>query len=470
MTWNATWLRLGLLLACMAAALVALVDQRGILWASGGSAQAGVVHGCAGRLAPQTALLGGVGRAQLRDAVLAASPAQAAGPYEQGAVGTPNLWSDNNPRPGAGGGYEARWWALDAEGRLDDVVVDVLRYASASQAQQALLAAADPRCHRRGKAAAAALPAGARLLGWQNPDNAWQQDTLFARAALLYRVSDAPPGVGAAEVVQQAREGDRASAVTQALACLLPRADCPQAPLAALEARAGTPAPVVDGASPTWPRTAAQGSAYVQAVSLHAYDVPYMSALRPAIRAPLPEPALLGHCAHVPVTGTAIGARSPLFAVREGLSRWTAQSSATLLASEGAAASYVAAVRRALAGPCAKRFYTEAVARSQRSHPHARLDFALRPLALTAPQSYRRDWPYRPVGERLSLQAILTTHRQRRLRRFYVADLVVFAYRRALVELSVTTSGAPFPEANLRYLESVLVGRAEARWGASSTG
>jgi hypothetical protein len=469
MWWHAKWLRLVVLLTCLAASLLALLAQHGALWASTGSARAAGVGACAGRTAPQTAPASGAVLAQLRASVLGASPAQAGEPYEQGVVATANLWSDNRPRAGIGGGYEARWWALDSEGRLDDVVVDVLRFANAGDARRALSVAADPRCHRDGATAAATLPAGARLPGWLNPDGAWQQDTLLARGALLYRVSDSPPSVGAGASTQQARERVRASTVTQALACALPNANCPRGPLAALEARTGSPARA-SGASNarSWPRTAAQGSAYVRVVSLRPYDVPTMSELSPASRSgTLREPALLTRCMHAaPSTGAGVSASSPLFGAREGLWEWTAQSTTTLLASEQAAASYVAAVRTALAGACARRFYSDAATASRRSHPRVVLaDLTLSQLALAAPDSYRGAWPYQPVGERASFKALITTRSRRRLRLSYFGEGFLFNYKRAIVALSLTATRAPIPQATLRYLESALVGRAEARWG-----
>jgi hypothetical protein len=47
----------------------------------------------------------------------------------------------------------------------------------------------------------------------------------------------------------------------------------------------------------------------------------------------------------------------------------------------------------------------------------------------------------------------------------FYADVLVFAYKRALVELATSTAAAPLPDANRRYLESALAGRAVANWG-----
>ena len=466
MRWNARWPRLGVLLVCLAAALAALLGQRGLLWSSSNSAQANVPAGCDGRMSPATQLASDSALAQLRAAALAATPAGTAAPYEQGTVGPANLWSDNQPRPVAGGGYEARWWALNAEGRTDDVVVDVLRFANAGQAQASLLAAADPRCHRQATAGAGALPAGARELAWLNPDGAWQRDTLLARGPLLYRVSDAPPGLAASEAAQLAREAARAAAVTHALACLLPAAGCDRHTLAALAASVGSPAPA-PSAAVGWPRTVAQASAYVRAVQLRPYDLPYMTALPRSGRAgAAPAVTPSARCAHAApaVGGLAVGASSPLFAMRPGRWRQSAWSRAALLGRDGAAADYMRALSRALAGACARRVLATDLARI--GGPRVRFaDLHLTPLTPAAPESHRGRWAYRPVDERISVAVLLSTRRGRPLRRLLFIEIFAFAYRNAVVELEVTSKEAPLADANRRYLQSALVGRAEARWG-----
>jgi hypothetical protein len=479
MTRGVKWLRSSVLLALLLATVLALLDANGAIWSRTGSAQARVAKGCAGRLAPEAAFVPGDALRQMRGTALAALPRAAGDPYEQGLVGTPNLWSDDQPRlfqPGGRGtlpgAYEVRRWALNAEGRLDDVVVDLLRFANPAQAALALAVAADPRCHHAGSARAATLLVGARLLNWVNPDGAYEQDTLLATGPFLYRVADAPPGVGA-NAAQASRERDRVATVTQVLACSLPQAACVEGDLAAAGARAGAPAPLRVDTSPAWPDSAAQAAAYVRAVSLRPYDLAYMAAVQPAAtRGVKAKQGSLDRClAGAPSPAGAVEGTSPLFASHRGAQRQAVQSTALVLASEAAAARYVAGVKRAFEGPCARRFVRRAiraaalsfVARSGARVRLGRFVVALQPAG--APDTYRGSWPYRAAATRVSFRALVTTGRGRRRSVTYYDEAFVFAYRRALVELSITSTGLPLPEADLTYLESVLVGRAEARWG-----
>ncbi len=471
MSHDSRWLRLPVLLACLLAATIVLLHERGVLWGSTPSAQAGVVQGCDGRRAAQAAPLAAGELARLREQALAPLP-PADGAYEQGLVGSENLWSDDRPAPathataGTPAGYEARWWALDAEGRRDDVVVDVLRYADARAARQALALAADARCRRDGSARAATLPAGARLLSWVNPDGAYQQDTLLARGSFLYRVADAPPTVES-DAAQWARERARVTSATQALACALPRAACPAAALAKAAARAGAPAPAPDVPA-TWPATAAQAAAYVRAVSLRAYDVPYMTAVESgaAVHEAI-QPAFAAAClAGAPPLAPARSASSPQFAFDRRGQVQGVWSIASLLGSEAASEALLAADSRAFANGCAKRYFSRALAREQRAEPRVRfVDVRVQALPVAAPERYADVWPRRAVAERISYVALLSTRRGRRERVRYFEEGFAFAYRRAVVQLAIVSAPSPLADANRSYLESVLVGRAVAAWG-----
>jgi hypothetical protein len=456
------WARLSVLLAMLLASVLALLDAHGALSSGAGNARARVAAGCGGRPAPEATLVPDAALAEMRATALAVLPRAAGHPYEQGLVGTSNLWSDEQPRlfsaGGAGrrpGAFEVRWWALDAEGRMDDVVVDVLRFADPGKAALALALAADPRCHRAGSARAATLLAGARTLSWLNPDGAYEQDTLLARGRFLYRVADAPPDVGSYPV-------------TEVLACSLPQAACVEGDLAAAGARAGAPAALRPDTSPGWPLTKAQATAYVRAVSLRPYDLSYMTEVQPAAtRRAGSEQSYRAMCLPGAPSSAGAGRASPLFAFRRGLQQQTVQSAAVLMASDAAAARYVAAVRRIFAGPCARSFFRQALAAAARSRSRVRLGGLLvGPEQVRAPDTYTGTWPYRAAAGRVSFQVSFTTRRGRRLRLRYYAEGFLFAYRRALVQLSITSTGAPLPQANRRYLESVLVGRAEARWGS----
>jgi hypothetical protein len=480
MTRHAKWLRLSVLLALLLAAVLALLDAHGALSSSGGSPQARVARGCAGRLAPEAAFVHGAALQQMRAAALAALPQPAGNAYEQGLIGTPNLWTDGKPRlflaPGVGatlsGAYEVRWWALDAEGRLDDIVVDLLRFANPAQAALALAVDTDARCHRAGSARAATLLAGGRLLNWVNPDGAYEQDTLLARGPFLYRVADAPPSVGA-DAAQASREHDRVATVTQVLACSLPQANCAERKLAAAATEAGAPAPLRPDSSRAWPHSAAQAAAYVRGVSLRPYDLAYMAAVQPAAirhvaaKQESPYTCLPGR----PSSAGAVEGTSPLLASRRGTQAQAVQSTALLLASEAAAARYVVAVKSAFEGSCARTFVRRAIrsaARSFVARSGARIRLGRLVVNLQsakAPDTYRGSWPYRAAATRVSFRAIVTTRRGLRLSVSDYYEGFAFAYRRALVELFITSTRLPLPEANLTYLESVLVGRAEAGWG-----
>jgi hypothetical protein len=468
----ATWLRLSVLLALLSVATLGLLDTHGLLSTSAGSGGATPERGCRGRMAPHLASVSPTALRQMQATALAVLPRQAGAPYEQGVIDVENLWSDNRPSPVAatGGGarhgaYEVRWWALDAEGRQDDVVVDVLAFGGSQQADLALAAAADPRCHGGAAGSAATLPPGARLLSWVNPDGANEQDALLVRGRFLYRVADAPPGVGG-DLAQRAREHDRVATLTEVLACSLPRAGCPAGALATAAASAGAPASPPQAETRSWPGSAAQAATYARA-SLRHTDLPYMAAVGPASGDVRAQPAWFSRCLGDARSPSIIaGATSPRLGFRRRLVQQSAQSETVVLASEAAAARYVAAISRAFAGPCARNSYARALARARRSHPRLRLtQLQITPLPSAAPDSYRGSWPWRAVAVRVSVEALVTGRRGRVGRLSYSQAIFAFAYRRAVVELSITSTGAPVPEASRQYVESALVGLAQARWG-----
>ena len=141
-------------------------------------------------------------------------------------------WSDEEPAPPATlpaarrpAGYEMRWWAPNG----DDVVADVLVFASDAQARRYLLLASSAHCREQASHGLAAHPPLARNLSWLNPDGALQADVFFARGSRVYRVADAPAG-GSPQAVR-ARGGlrsclgdDRRARVPSALRALRSRA------------------------------------------------------------------------------------------------------------------------------------------------------------------------------------------------------------------------------------------------------
>jgi hypothetical protein len=174
-------------------------------------------------------------------------------------------------------GYEVRWWALDRDGSEDDVVADVLEFATQRQAEDAFARAASTRCRRDGAAHVAHFPSGASNLFWVNPDNAQQWDVLLARGRRLYRVSDVPPEylLTTTPPAQRSLERLRAGSTVEVLACALPDAACRAS---AVSARATNLATLAARSSvqPSAPRsiTRAQASAYSRAVNLRATRCP----------------------------------------------------------------------------------------------------------------------------------------------------------------------------------------------------
>lgn len=474
--WAARSVRLGVLLTSLMLAILALMDSRGVLSGAAGSAT-GSAAGCQGVGAPEASGLNAAGRARLRADALAVFADRTGRLYEQGVVRTANLWSDNQPVPEAPGssvargGYEARWWALDPEGRQDDVVVDVLRYGDPGQARRALAVAADPRCHREGSATRAASPSGARGLSWINPDGAYQHDTLLARGPYLYRVSDAPPGTGRgrAGAAQAAIERARVARATDVLACSLPLASCASGPLAGAAAAAGVPAYALSAAPRSWPSTPAQSAAYLRAVSVRPYDLPWMFQAAPASSSDASSGASGPPGCRSGATSRLRGpsATSPVLEFREHLTRQTVFSYGWMLASEAASANVLEAYQQAVSSGCLGREYERRLARSKARGRRVVLShLVLTPLATPPPASYTGGWRYRATATRISVQALLRTRAGGTLRLRYYQETFIVAYRRALFTLAILSTGEPLSEASRRYLESALVGRAEARWGA----
>jgi hypothetical protein len=476
--WADNRLRLGLLLAGLAVAVLALLSAKTELFNRGsGSAQArgaAFAPGCPGQGAPEVKSIPGSDIAALRNAVSLIMPPRVGRVYEAGTITTSNLWSDDQPSSSSSSptgsvpaGYEVRWWALDRQGNEDDVVADVLEFTTERQAEDALARAASPHCRPGGAAHAVRLPSGASNLSWINPDNAQQWDVLFVRGRRLYRVGDVPssypPATGPA---QRTLEQHRANSTVEVLACALPGAGCQ---ISAVSARA-TNLATLSGSSSAQPSTnrivtRVRARAYAHAVNLRSYDVPGMTQVAP--EGPVEDrgswEAFVRCTGELRSTHTVVSIHSPIFTYSHRLRFQLAYSTVAVLPSERAADWYVAVLASARARACithsdGRALFSLAAARNSLRPGQ----LAITPLPAPAPISYRGPGPYRAIALRLTIQGSYTTRRGRHVQLpFYFEDFA-FAYGRDVIGLTTGSSLRLFPEANEQYLMRVLVGRAEA--------
>jgi hypothetical protein len=484
--WADSRIRLGLLLGGLIAAVLALLAVKGEFFDLGsGRAQASGVAfapGCPGRGAPEVKSIPGADLAALRRAISPIMPPRVGRVYEAGTITTSNLWSDGSPQRSSSSGspagsvpagYEVRWWALDRQGNEDDVVADVLEFASERQAEDALARAASPRCRSDGAAHAARLPAGASNLYWVNPDKAQQWDVLFVRGRRLYRVVDVPsnypPATGPA---QRALEQHRTNSTVEVLACALPGAGCPASDLstqatnlATLSAGSSVQPSTNRTSSTSRTLTRARVGAYAHAVNLRGYDVPEMTQVAP--EGPIDDrgswEAFVRCTGELRSTHIFVSIHSPIFTYGHRLRFQSAYSSVAVLPSERGADRYVAVLASARARACITHNYRRLLLRRAAERKPLRLgQIAAAPLPASAPTSYRGLGPYRGTALRLTIQSSYTTRRGRRVQLpFYFEDFV-FAYGRSVIGLSAESSLRPFTQANEQYLMKMLVGRAEA--------
>jgi hypothetical protein len=484
--WADSRIRLGLLLAGLAAAVLALLTVKSELFDFGsGPAQAGdsaqasgtaFAPGCPGQGAPEVESIPEQDLAALRTAVSQIMPPRVGRVYEAGTITTSNLWSDDSPQRSSSSGsqtgsvpagYEVRWWALDRDGDEDDVVADVLEFASERQAVDALARAASPRCRRDGAAYAAHFPSGASNLYWVNPDNAQQWDALFVRGRRLYRVDDVPPDYPPATgSAQRKLERLRALMTVNVLACALPDAGCRASALSTHTTNLAT----LSGSSSAQPSTSrtvtrVRARAYAHAVNLRGYDVPGMTQVAP--EDPVEDrgdwKAFVGCTGELGSTHTVATIHSPIFTYVDRLRFQLAYSTVAVLPSERAADRYIAVLASARARACithsdGRALFSRAAARNSLRPGQ----LAITPLPAPAPISYRGPGPYRATALRMTIQGSYTTRRDRHVQLpFYFEDFV-FAYGRDVIGLTTGSSLRLFPEANEQYLMRVLVGRAEA--------
>jgi hypothetical protein len=217
-----SWTALGL---CVVLAGVLAV----VLLTRSGSSQTSSASNCLTKVAlPEVVHVTPSQLGDMREEVARVLPERVGRLYEEGTVRASAAWSDEDPSPPATSptasrpaGYEMRWWAPNG----DDVVADVLVFASPSRARRFLVLASSTRCREHAVGAATTRPPLARNLSWLNPDGALQADMFMVRGARVYRVADAPAG-GSPEEVRSSGGLRHAFATIDVLACLLPSAHC----------------------------------------------------------------------------------------------------------------------------------------------------------------------------------------------------------------------------------------------------
>jgi hypothetical protein len=448
------------LLACLLAAALALLAIRGAWLGLGGGAEA--AFACPGLQAPEARSIPVRDLAELGAPLARIMPTRVGRVYERGAIATGNLWSDDEPREPPFGrslapaGYEIRWWALDRDGDEDDVAADVLEFATAREAERALALAATPRCRPHGVARAVRYPAGAREVFWVNPDHALQWDVMFVRGRRLYRVGDVPPEylLTTTEPWQRRLERSRDVGTAKALACALPAAGCPPGagPLSETSL-----APLPDGPPrATATPTVAQAALYAHAVNLRPYHLPAMTQV--GREGPLSDRNYWE--AFVRCTGRLHSVRA-IAAIHSSVFRSTHRpyeavySVVTVLPTSALATRYVAVLGSTRARACIAGDYSQWLA-----HAASATTIAARALPTPVPHSYRGPGAYRATAIRLTLHASPT--RGGRTGATFYAQGFTFADGRAVVELVSLTSAHTFSPADERFLETVLVGRAEA--------
>lgn len=478
--WAAGPTRLTLLLAVLAAAVAALLTEKVTIFdssSSGGDAIAGVfLPGCPRLNVPEARRVPVRDLAALRGALSLVMPRWVGRVYETGTIASSNLWSDNHPvsvssgSPGrpVSAGWEIRWWALNRDGEEDDVVADVLEFATSREAEGALAAAAAGRCRRAGAAHAAPFPSGARNVSWVNPDDASERDVLFVRRRRLYRVADVPPGYLMTDTppAQRRVERQRVVATVDDLACALPEAGCPASavsPRAAGQASLAPGPPRRSGAP--GPVTRAQALAYAHAVNLRAFFVPGMTQRAPesSLYDGIFREAAGGCTGELHSMHAVVAVHSPFFAYAARSERQLVYSMVVVLPTAREAARYLGVVASKRARACMVDSYRRSFRRRGAESSRLRVGaITVTPQPAPAPARYRGPGAYGGAVLRTTLHAAYTTRRGRRGQIAVYADAFVFAYGRAVVGFVAESFVRPFPQANEQFLMSVLVGRAEA--------
>ncbi len=242
--------RLTTLLVCLGAAIIALLCTRtgllGTVGIGGSGSAEGALTWCVPRGLPTLASADRGEVLQLRDGLLRVFDVTGGRGYTGGVVAPEDIWSDDSPLGADASrlaprrwpaGYEVRWWT-----RNYDLGADVFVLGSTDQARELFEEAAGTDCHRDGmqRPAARWLPR-ARNLTWVNPDHVRQSDAFLLRGRRVYRVAavrldDAPAETARAEQSTGAEIAD-------ALACVLPGAECQASGVVSIDYSPGGAAP-----------------------------------------------------------------------------------------------------------------------------------------------------------------------------------------------------------------------------------
>ncbi len=466
-----------LLIGCLLLSILALAGVR-TGWFGPGSAGARTAlyelpAACPSHTAPEVRSVADSDLAALRRRIASVAPAPVGQVYAAGSIASADLWSDDLPlgpqAPSARvpAGYELRWWALDRDGGEDDIVADVLQFANVYQAQQVLALVTDPRCHRAAAVLTPRAPAGARDVLWINPDKAPEWDAVFVRGDLLYRVVDVPPEYLLTTTGRHhdALERRWVAATVNALACALPLANCPAGAASLRETHLAHPNPLFVGGALTAPPTRGQAIAYARAVNLRSYDL--SGAVQLGGEQPLHDRSYWNasaRCAPALSTARAVATiRSPLFAYASRRRYEEVYSTVAVLPSDTLASRYLTALASARAEQCiAERDRTRLFLFTPSSRALHVGRFGLTRLPTPMPPSYRGTAPYRALALRIAFDIDYTTRRGRRTRLPAYAQAFVFVDGPAVVELTSVTLDRPFAQTDERFLEGLLVGRAEA--------
>jgi hypothetical protein len=233
-------MRLVVLLACLLAALAALLGTRTNVFSAAASGEEKPRSWC-GYVPPALASVPFDEVAQLRASLLAVIAPLSRARYAWGSAAPEALWNDRAPTPLSAhsqerlwpASYEMRVWTPNPQlqGTFDDVVADVFSFASSRQADRFDERAASARCHAAGIAGAPSRPRRARLLTWVNPDGYTQDDVILASGARVYRVDIVPPRQRNQHVSGAAQQA--ALTRIESLACELPAAGCGTRPATA---------------------------------------------------------------------------------------------------------------------------------------------------------------------------------------------------------------------------------------------
>jgi hypothetical protein len=232
--WTGARWRLTVLLVLLGLSILAALSTRtGLFDPTDGTKEAlgdPFAEGCPGHGAPEVTSTSTAHLAKLSDSLSQLIGTQYGQPYEKGIATSDSAWSDNPPMPpsstgksamGPPAGYEIRWWVQ----RRNDIAADVFEFATAEQAKDFLMRATNTRCRHDGVARHAPFPRQAYNLLWINPDNATEQDVLFASGRRAYRVVDVR-ATQPRPVRSRRSEQEIGTLTVDLLACKLPGANC----------------------------------------------------------------------------------------------------------------------------------------------------------------------------------------------------------------------------------------------------